>query len=236
MKEVCLRGTSLVEVVIALLVGALVLQLALATVAALSRSAARLERDVEALQTTLLAEIALREEVRVGTAVVWPDSLGVRAFRGLGVPCGSGPAGGGILVRWRGARLPDPRKDSAEFVTASGVRSFGRLLRSEVEAAPCSRDPRFGSVRRLETDPAPPARTVLVRVFESGSYHLSDGALRYRAGRGGRQPLTPELFDARAPNFSRGAAGVLLEVPLAGSAPESFPLHLETGDRPGGHP
>lgn len=38
----------------------------------------------------------------------------------------------------------------------------------------------------------PPARTVLTRVFERGSYHLVGGALRYRRGEGGRQPLTPE--------------------------------------------
>jgi hypothetical protein len=37
----------------------------------------------------------------------------------------------------------------------------------------------------------------VILVFESGSYHLSDRALRYRIGAAGRQPLTAEaLYDA----------------------------------------
>jgi hypothetical protein len=37
-----------------------------------------------------------------------------------------------------------------------------------------------------------PTDPVLGRIFEGGSYHFSGGALRYRRGAGGRQPLTPE--------------------------------------------
>jgi hypothetical protein len=35
----------------------------------------------------------------------------------------------------------------------------------------------------------------LALVFETGSYSLSDGALRYRRGAAGRQPLTEAIID-----------------------------------------
>ena len=35
---------------------------------------------------------------------------------------------------------------------------------------------------------------VVARLFERGSYHLSDATLRYRRGASGRQPLTPEVW------------------------------------------
>ena len=36
----------------------------------------------------------------------------------------------------------------------------------------------------------------LILVFETGTYHLSRGALRYRRGRGGRQPVTEEVLES----------------------------------------
>ena len=42
----------------------------------------------------------------------------------------------------------------------------------------------------------PPVTGALVaRIFERGSYHVVGRALRYRRGLGGRQPLTPNVFD-----------------------------------------
>ena len=41
-----------------------------------------------------------------------------------------------------------------------------------------------------EVEPLP-GGALFGRVYERGSYHLTLGALRYRRGGGGRQPLTP---------------------------------------------
>ena len=77
------------------------------------------------------------------------------------------------------------------------------------------------------------AGATLVRLFERGSYHLSDDALRYRIGSGGRQPLTAPRFDpARSGIVRSGRSRVLLVVSprpgrRGGRGPEwrrSFPL------------
>ena len=60
-------------------------------------------------------------------------------------------------------------------------------------------------------------------VFESGTYYLSQRALRYRAGAEGRQPLTEEVM--------RDAGSTMLLVGAANAQPAIFRLDLET--RPG---
>jgi hypothetical protein len=50
-----------------------------------------------------------------------------------------------------------------------------------------------------------PPQTVLVRLFERGSYHLSGSALRYRRGGSGRQPLTPEIWSMPATRWVESA-------------------------------
>ena len=52
---------------------------------------------------------------------------------------------------------------------------------------------------------------VLARVFERGSYHLEDRAIRYRAGDGGRQPLSEERLESGSA-FLASAAGVELRL------------------------
>jgi hypothetical protein len=47
-------------------------------------------------------------------------------------------------------------------------------------------------------------------LFEAGSYHLSEGALRYRRGRGGRQPLTEEVLAGARLIDTLGALRALL--------------------------
>lgn len=53
-----------------------------------------------------------------------------------------------------------------------------------------------------------PAGLILVRYFERGSYHLSGDALRYRRGRAGRQPLTPETLRIPESRFVMAGAGL----------------------------
>ena len=56
-------------------------------------------------------------------------------------------------------------------------------------------DAGVGSVGERWRLGAAPADPVLLRLFETGSYHLSGGALRYRRGSGGRQPLTAAVLE-----------------------------------------
>ncbi len=57
----------------------------------------------------------------------------------------------------------------------------------------------------------PEESIVLARLFERGSYHVSGAALRYRRGRGGRQPLTPEVFDTPPSGFVKEGGSLALE-------------------------
>jgi hypothetical protein len=67
------------------------------------------------------------------------------------------------------------------------------------------------------------ARPSLVRLFESGEYHLADGALRYRRGGGGRQPLTPERLGLGS-GFRALQNGVEVQI--------EFPGNPRAGDIP----
>lgn len=218
----------MVEMIVALIVGALTLQLALSTAAALARLGRRLDDRSEVVRAMAVAEAVLRDEVRRGESFALGDSLLLRAVRGVGIACGPGEAADEVVVAWRGARLPDPRKDSVEFVTSEGQRVFSRLTRSALAAHPCDIPGRYGTPRVVQTDPAAPPGTVLMRVFERGSYHLADPALRYRSGRGGRQPLTAPVFDAGASGFTAGDATVGVDLVEGMGTPEGT-LRLDPG-------
>jgi hypothetical protein len=45
---------------------------------------------------------------------------------------------------------------------------------------------------------------LLARVFERGSYHLEDRAIRYRLGEAGRQPLTAERLESGSSLVANG--------------------------------
>lgn len=113
-----------------------------------------------------------------------PDSLRVRAFRGGGRICYAD--GAQIGVRYRGHRAPDPAKDSVVLATA-----VGEDYRAVVAVAGSTCD---GDGLLLELDAAVTGRAGIALVFETGAYHLANGALRYRRGEGGRQPLTEAIL------------------------------------------
>ena len=194
-------GSSLVEavavmtltsIVMAVIAGICVAQMRLARAAAAHAAAA------EAIRT---ASSVLAGEARRMTAADvggWSsDSLAMRAFRGSGVPCGTTP--GGVLVRYKGDRLPDPAKDSVLVVRAAA--ETGLLLLDDAPAAGECAALADEIVLRLETTASVPQAAVLL-VFESGSYHLRTGALRYRIGAGGRQPLTVQTLGHPFSRFS----------------------------------
>lgn len=220
---------TLVEVVLALALGVALLHMGLLATRALATASERLERRAGDVHSRLLAEAVLREEIRRGEVSMWPDSIRLRAVRGFGIVCGGVAPEGAVVVAWRGARLPDSRKDSVEFVHGHGERTVARLLRSQATTEPCDLSSGFGTVRTIETEPTPPPDVVLLRVFEPGSYHLADGTLRYRSGRGGRQPLTDGGFAPGAAAFRAGDGTIVVDLRRERENGRYVRVHIDGG-------
>lgn len=170
----------LTSILMAIMAGILMTQMRLARLAADETAAA------EAVRAT---SVILSAEVRRTTpadVIAWSsDSLAIRGFRGSALPCGTTTSG--TLVRYSGDRMPDPAKDSV-LVISQAAEAVTALHGWNASAGSCATQP-GETVLELQTGSPLPLESALL-VFESGSYHLSAGALRYRIGGGGRQPLT----------------------------------------------
>ena len=190
-------GVTVVEVLVSLLMGLAVISLGWTSLARQRTVASRLSSEMNLLSARRLAAIVIGKELRAGVrGRDWidpaSDSLSLRAFRGWGPVCGSGTEPGNIVVVYHGERAANPAKDSVLILTADGWRRAD-LTRRALGAQSCAMDPRGDS--EVWTIEPPVTGALVARIFERGSYHVSGGALRYRRGRGGRQPLTPDLFD-----------------------------------------
>ena len=160
----------------------------------------------ESLEAVRAGRVILGEEIRAGRpkgdrGAPVDDSLSLRAFRGVAVPCssGAGPGQGERMVRYRGLRTPDPGKDSLLLLGMDGRWRLQPLARARPVpgyTGPCPEIDGGGRVEGWWVGGDGGGDFVLVRLFERGSYHVADRALRYRRGKGGRQPLTPEILDA----------------------------------------
>lgn len=208
-------GAALVETVVAAAAGAILLHLVLSGLVAQRAAVEGLRRGGEALAAVRVARHLLAADLRAwsddhAAAEVGPDSLALRVVRGLAAGCpGSAPsADGSVLVRAAGVRAPDPAKDSVLVLTPDGRTRVAALVGSEpADGAPCAPGP--GRVYRWTVAPGGGV-PVLARYFERGSYHLNDGALRYRRGRSGRQPLTPEVVTAASAFRAPGAVALVV--------------------------
>lgn len=155
-----------------------------------------------------LREAARTAEVVLGTELRWlasadvnagsPAAFAVRAVRGGGPACSV--AAEELGVRYRGGRWPEPRKDSLLFVHRGGeaVRAV-----TGVSVGGCG-----GAGLLIGIDAPIAARGGLALVFEPGSYHAAAGAIRYRLGAAGRQPITEAIFRSAAFAPGQGAAGL----------------------------
>jgi hypothetical protein len=166
----------------------------------------------------------LRRELRHGTpGSDWTaelDSLALRAFRGAAVICVNDTISARLIVSYRGERAADPTKDSLLLLREDGGAEARALLGTGVATTSCT-GPGDGVAERWTLDRAAPPGTLVARVFERGSYHLSTAALRYRRGASGRQPLTPEVLSAAtAWDLTGDRLGVQL-VPARDGAPWS---------------
>ena len=164
-------------------------------------AAGRISARAEALEGVRTISWLIPRELAMGAeGVDWTasaETLSLRAFRGFAVIDSIWTTTGEIPVCYAGVRAPDPRKDSVLILGASGHWTSAELTNRIETDSLCHGTGVGGEAELWQLDPAPPSGLVL-RLFERGSYHWSDGALRYRRGEGGRQPLTTEIFESGA--------------------------------------
>lgn len=189
------RGISLLETLMVLLLLGLVAQGGWTVLARHRVAAANVGARAEGLETVRTIAWLLPEELSGGLPDEdwWAngtDSLELRAFRGVGLVKGGVGGDDWVRVCFRGVRSPNPEKDSVLLLGGDGRwKAHGLLRRVKTDEA-CSG---LGGGWEEDWSLSPePGDAILGRVFERGSYHLVNGALRYKRGEGGRQPLTPE--------------------------------------------
>lgn len=214
-------GGSLVELIVALSLGAVVVGSLATLMSSGSRWTRSLADRVEAQEVARTIWAVLEEELRVGRVntdwrVESAGSIRLRSFQGLARVCEGSSARGAWLVAYRGRRAPDPSRDSLLVLEVDGS---WRALALDSSARSDGCNPLPGeSIYRWDLPWTGDVMPVLARTFETGSYHLADGAFRYRRGRGGRQPLTVERL-ASTSRFEPLADGVAMSVELIGSRP-----------------
>lgn len=216
------RGFTVVEGLVALLLGLTVVHLGLEILARQRTVQTRLTRRVEALGALRLGRHLFREELRQGRHPTdWrpldETSLVLRAFRGGGGVCPIRPAPEELLVAYRGLRRPDPAKDSVLLLGATGGWTARALTSAAATALGCP-GARPLPLLRLGLSEEASSGVVYARIFESGSYHVAGGALRYRRGMGGRQPLTPEVLSS-ASGYASGPEALRLGLRTEGGGP-----------------
>lgn len=202
------RGVAAAEALVSLLLALTLVGLGWRALSRQRTVAGRLVHQMDAMSARRMAVTVIGRDFRQGVAGRdWPDPVGdslpLRAFRGWALRCPEDPGRpGGVVVAYRGDRSPNPAKDSVLVLTPQGWHPTDLVRRAGTTRPSCPGGLDFDTeLWTLE----PPAPGVLMRVFERGSYHLAEGALRYRRGRGGRQPLTPEVFvESSALGGSRG--------------------------------
>lgn len=200
-------GTTLVELILVAWLFGFVL-LALAQFArSQGQLAAVTSHRVRAEEVLRVTRVVLGRELRAlasdDITALSQDSVRIRAMRGGGPVCGG--AGSDLLVRYRGVRRPDPDKDSLLLVHSGAPRGEAFRIMGVAAVPTCD----GGLSITLGREPARPEGMALV--FEGGTYSLSGGALRYRRGAGGRQPLTEAIL-ASGEIRLRGRQALALEL------------------------
>jgi len=188
-------GVSVPEVLVALLLGLLVVQLGLRSLSRMEATRASLVSRTDALVALRVGRHVLRRELRHGRPLIdWSvggDSLWLRAFRGAAVVCASDSVDASVVVSYSGDRAPDPTKDSIVLFDAMGASEVRALMATSTASSHCWGP---GGSARWVLDRGVSPGVVVAKLFEHGSYHLAGGALRYRRGGAGRQPLTPDVW------------------------------------------
>jgi hypothetical protein len=216
------RGFSVLEALLALMLFAIVLPVGWGLLARHRTAGSEVAQRAEAVETVRTVAWLLSQEASMGReGIDWQilggDSMRIRAFRSLALVERGSEEGSWIRVCRRDIRAPAPEKDSVLLLGVDGRWRVHDLVDQRSTSQECPED-WGGKVHRWELSP-PPTAAVLARVFESGSYHFANGALRYRRGEGGRQPLTPERIHSG-------------EFSTAGLRPRSLAWELTLRGRP----
>ncbi len=207
-------GFTVIEALVSLLVGLLIGTLALGTFARQRTLQNSLARRGDALSALRTARYVLGREVRTGdgTERVGRDTLGLRAFRGVAMICPTDRGlDGTVRVRVEGVRAPDLEKDSVWLPRDAGAAQVLALVDRGPARAPCPDAP-AEAVETWQLSGPVPAGARIARYFERGSYHLTEGALRYRRGQAGRQPLTPEVLLTPPSGFQAERGLILVDI------------------------
>jgi type II secretory pathway pseudopilin PulG len=227
----CRAGATLLELLVTMAVMTLLGAALCGLLITQLRVARSLTDRAQAGEAVRLTAAVLQGEARrlaaADVRAIAVDSLAIRAFRGIGVPCHS--AGSTVHVRYRGDRLPEPSKDSVLAVGTGAGSSAVALLDSRPGSHTMCRAGSGERVMQLRlAEPIDSAAVVLV--FESGRYFISNRALRYRLGAEGRQPLTAELLLAGS-RFETAADGqfrLRLATRAAGAVEFAAPIGAAT--------
>ncbi len=206
-------GATLPELILVAWLFALVLAAAARFAGAQSRLVALTHDRARAAEATRIPRTILGGELRALAAAdisaLAADSIRIRAVRGGGAICAVD--GSSVLVRYRGVRLPEPEKDSVLLIGSEAPDGVPVAVRGAAVDEAC------GGTVRLGLEVAPEVRGGWALVFETGAYHVGDGALRYRRGAGGRQPMTETLFDGGGFE-DLGPVGMELDLRLSADA------------------
>lgn len=211
------EGISIPEALVALLLGGFVLHLGWATIRGLDAAEERARMHGDAVLSARIVRSVLRRELaHAVTGRDWlaiDDSLSLRAFRGAGLVCPPvvSPAGP-LVVAYSGDRRPEPSKDSLELVSVDGSVAHLDLVAAGDVTLPCPLAAPGEAVMEWVVSGALPKGVVAARIFERGSYHFNGTAFRYRSGAGGRQPLTPEIWDDRDTGWLLGGSSVAVRL------------------------
>jgi len=182
-------GFTLPEALAGLLVSGILMTALTATIVTQARLANVVAHTADATEATWITAALLSDELRMAhvaadRAASSPDSLAIRAFRGMAIVCDT--ADGRATARWTGTRSPEPDKDSLLHEERALAFSLSAM---SVDCAVLPGEKRVV----FEADTTVRPGDVLL-LFERGAYHLTDRALRWRVGAAGRQPLTAEIF------------------------------------------
>ncbi len=204
------QGAVGLQLLLAVVLGAAVMVLVTRWLHHQQRSIVRAVGRAEVASALARAPRLLATELRGGAQgrdwrAFRGDSLALRAFRGSALVCTW--AGSEMTVGYVGDRRLDPAKDSVLALDADGRWVVAGVVRAQRTSGSCH----GRSAERWVVDRATTGFSV-VRVFERGVYSLTSGALRYRRGRAGRQPLTYSRFDSLSSLRPGGAGGVRLDL------------------------
>lgn len=192
------RGLTLVELLVALVLGGVVLAAAGGMLVRHVRALEELAGRVEAEEVGRTTFHLLGGEIRAGRfGRDWSVGdeehvLSLRSFQGLGRVCRWDSAEREATVAYAGWGTLESERDSVLVLPAEGGwQAVGVERLGSGSAEECPEDGGVdGPVEVWRLD-ASMKRPLLVRPFRSTAYHLADEALRVEHGGAGRQPLTP---------------------------------------------